>query len=268
MSKLNFEEFAQIYNPNTEVDSFEYKNIHKEFNLAEEKISKLDKTKDYNWEELKVLLFDGKEINSQTTFYKTRRMYSRMMTISGFNFKVVNQLSKIEYEDIFDYKSFSKSFFKDYKDLSNEIEKIQKMSVENNRTPTMALVSLMWSGLSLVESTNLLVIDVNLPAKEITLKDSCIPIIDEVSKAIDKHLSSRNIKSDYVFCGRSGDKAHITTTNKMITSLNAIQDERKFVSKNIYYSGLFYRTLSGTDNIDNLCRDIKLKYYQWLKSFY
>ena len=89
---------------------------------------------------------------------------------------------------------------------------------------------------------------------------------DKVVKYIKQYMKKRVSTGAYVFVGKSGDKAHRTTTNKMIISLNEFSDKR-FLSKNITYSGWFYRIYNKKQENDIKMLDIKIKYNIWKSAF-
>lgn len=265
---ISFEEFAEIYHNSVDTDSFEYKHIEKIYLDSVEQISKLDSNREYKSGELKDILFSSIDLKSQTTFYKYRRMYQRIMTIEKFGYRTINEISKIEFEDVFNTESINKEYFKDHEDIINSIKRIQKVNNNINRNPVMALALIMWSGLTLTDARNVLVENINFDAKTLDISGVSVSINKETCDAIRNHMTDKGIVSGYLFPGRYGGKASITTVNKMITSLNSVQSEKRFISKNIYYSGMFYRNKFYNEEISDVCNDVKIKRNEWEKAFY
>lgn len=261
---ISFDEYVKLYHPNI-VKDVELKHTRVEFDECVELISKLDKDKDYSEQDLRELLFDSK-IDSQTTFYRKRRGLARIATIQGYDFRLIHKINQVSFEDVYEEKNFANEFFGSLEELYSEINKIQKLNPDHNRTGSRAATGLLWCGLTFAEITRLKNDDLDFKSKTVKVNNNRINVYEEVIKAIRDYINGQKNKGEYLFTGTNGDKAHRTTINKMISGLNGYTD-KKFISKNITYSGRFYRRYKGIDNTELRGSDIKLKYNLWVKVF-
>ena len=267
---ISFEEYKDVYHSNVK-DETEINHIKVEFESNLEALEKLNPEKDYSTEELRELLFD-KQVKSQTTFYRRRRGMVRLATIMGFNFKIVHKINSIDFEDVFDNDSFASEYFASLDDLCDAVLKVQKASPENDRTGSLAAVCLLWSGLTFAEVTRLKDADIDFSSNTITYEDANknkrqIVIGLRTANAIKAYMDSRKSTDGYLFVGATGMKAHTTTINKMVVNMSKFSD-RKFISKNITYSGWFWRIYNGREPEDFSAKDLKMKYETWVECFY
>lgn len=266
---ISFDEYREIYHSKT-TSECEIKHLELEFNEQLESISKLNPKKDYSKEQLIEILFD-KPINSQSTFYRMRRGIMRLATIQGFDFRLVHRIGTIEFKDIFNDNDFAREYFGNLDELCKEVLNVQKISPENDRTGSLAVVCLLWSGLTFADLTRLRDEDVDFESLVVKSTDSNgnetqFAIEERTAKAIKSYMNSRKASNGFLFVGRSGEKAHRTTINKMLVSLNDYSN-KKFVSKNITYSGWFWRIYHGIENESFVTKDIKIKYDTWISTF-
>jgi integrase len=267
---ISFDEYREIYHDKTTSD-YEIKHLESEFNEQLKSLEKLDIKKwDYTKEQLVSILFD-KPVNSQTTFYRTRRGLMRLATIRGFDFRLVHKIGTIEFEDVFNNDDFSSEYFGSLDELCEEVLRVQKVSPENDRTGSLAVVCLLWSGLTFAELTRLRDEDVDVHNRTVKAVDANgnekqFEIDERTAKAISSYMSSRKCSNGFVFVGRNGEQAHRTTINKMLVRMNNYSN-KKFVSKNITYSGWFWRIYHGYDEELFATKDVKIKYDTWINTF-
>ncbi|MBO7462023.1 MAG: hypothetical protein J6T96_05460 [Bacteroidales bacterium] len=270
---ISFEEYRNLYH-NGAKDEFEIKHLKTEFEEQVDLVNKLDKNCDYTKDELKNMLFE-KSVDSQTTFYRKRRGLARIATIQGFDFRLIHQINSIEFADVFDANEFENEYFGSLDELFETVKLIQKISPENDRTGSLAVVGLLWSGLTFAEITRLMDCDIDFEKKTIDVvrkrrdgreKTETVAVCDRVLSAVKAYMDNRCSSVGWVFVGTKGDKAHKTTINKMITNLNGYTN-KKFVSKNITYSGKFFRLSAGYNEKTITTKDIKIKYDNWISIF-
>lgn len=265
---ISFKDYANTYHPGMDDECSEYKYLEKCFNESYKAIVGLNPEKEYDSDYLAKTLFDDCGITSQTSFYRARRMFYRIMLGERFNYKTLKNLSSIEFDDVFAKSNFAKEYFGSLEDLIDSVKIIESMDRTIDRKPAMALVCLMWDGITLVDSIEIQISDINFQSGFLKAQDKIITLSDETIRAIDSHLMSRSLKSIYLFCGRHGNKAHITTTNKILTGLNKAECGRRYTTSNINYSGQFYRAYrSGQECIEGKHKDINFKYQLWIKCF-
>lgn len=270
---ISFEEYQNLYHGGAK-DEFEIKHLKSEFEEQVDLVNKLDKNKDYMKDELKDLLFE-KSVDSQTTFYRKRRGLARIATIQGFNFRTIHQINSIDFTDVYDASDFKNEYFGSLDELFETIKIIQKMAPENNRTGALAVVGLLWSGMTFAEITRLKDCDINFDNKTISVvrkerngkeRTETVLICDRVISAVKSYMDKRIASTGWLFVGTKGDKAHKTTINKMITGLNGYTN-KTFISKNITYSGWFNRIYNGCASEQFKTKDLQIKYNTWKEVF-
>ena len=261
---INFEEYAKLYHPNV-VNETERKHLMVEYNECVELINRLDKDKDYSSHELISILFKNK-IDSQTTFYRKRRGLTRIATIQGFDFRLIHRINQISFNDIYDDSDFPNEFWGSLDELYSEINKIQKLDIAIDRTGSRAAIGLLWSGLTFSEITRIKDSDLHLDRKIISSEGKDIRVDDRTIRAIKDYILWRKGGGEYLFTGSNGVKAHRTTVNKMISGMNGYT-KKSFISKNITYSGKFYRIYHNIEPNELKGVDIQTKYELWVKNF-
>ena len=266
---ISFDDYRQTYHSNV-VDETELRHLKVEFDEQKELLSKLDISKDYTKEQLKEVLF-SKKINSQTTFYRMRRGLVRLATISGFDFRIVHRINTIEFDEIFKSEDFDKEYFASIDDLCGEILKVQRSSPSNDRTGSMAVACLLWCGLTQSDITRLKDSNIDFNTNTIDYEDyngiwKRVGMDKRSALVLRSYMDSRNSTNGYVFVGPSGSQAHKTTVNKMLKSMNDYSD-RVFISKNITYSGWFWRIYHKKDPEAFPSKDMRLKYNKWVECF-
>ena len=261
---ISFNEYRLLYHPNV-IDQTEINHLQVEFEENIELLERLDKNDVYSFNDLKKILF-GNKIKSQTTFYRRRRGFVRLASILGYNPETINEINKISFEDIYYDKPFAEEYFADLEDLFNEINKIQKMNPDYSRIGSKAATGLLWSGLTFADLTRLTDSQIDLKSGLIKFNNKTIGLDDRVVLAIKEYIAWRKGGGGYLFTGANGIKAHRTTVNKMISGLNGYT-ERKFLSKNITYSGWFYRIHNQTEERVFKSKDLEIKYELWVSEF-
>lgn len=261
---ITFDAYRLLYHPNV-TDQTEINHLQVEFEENISLLTKLDKDGVYSIDDLKKILF-GNLIRSQTTFYRRRRGIIRLASIYGYNAEMINKINKISFEDIFNDEPFANEYFADLDDLFGEINLIQKMNPDYNRVGSKAATGLLWSGLTFADLTRLLDSQLILNKCQLQVDDYVIELDSKVVRAVEDYMDWRKGGGGYLFTGSNGTKAHRTTINKMISGLNGYTN-RKFLSKNITYSGWFYRIYHGVTRKDFKSKDLEIKYNLWVSEF-
>lgn len=264
---ISKQEFVKMYYPGLEEGTVEYAYFENEYDTVLKDLSRLDKNKVYSKENMAILL-GAREFKSQSTFFRVRRIYMRMMLSAGFNYKTINALNGVTFEDVYSVSGFEREYFGSIEDLYESITMVAGSDVNKSRISAMALALLMWDGVNLVQSTNLKLCDLVLETGFALVDGKRVRLSPLTIGAIEKQIANRRLGGEFLFPGRYGGKAHITTTNKMIVKMNEAGCNKVFFTNSIITSGDFYRHWVSGEDISTLHRDLWLKYRLWVKTFH